>query len=278
MMQGWIGEFQRSIDYIERHLDERLDIADIADKAALSPFYYQRIFGALCGLTVGEYIRGRRMTQAAQELSCTDVLVIDVAHRYGYDSPDSFTKAFQRFHGITPMRAREAGAHLRSISPLHIKVSLEGGNMLEYQIKEVGALTICGIRRRIDVNNSHKEIPEFWSDPIIAQSGLMGKYGLCVDDEGELDYWIADDYVAGSTVGDGCEVTTVPAGLWAQFTCARPKLESLQRLNDQIWSEWLPSLKGYTLTGTYNLEVYECPRHGEPEPRWQIWIPLTRED
>ena len=93
-MQGWIEGFQESIDYMEQHLTDELDIEVIAGKAALSPFYYQRIFGALCGMTVGEYIRARRMALAAQELSREDVKVIDVAVRYGYDSPDSFARTF----------------------------------------------------------------------------------------------------------------------------------------------------------------------------------------
>ena len=100
-MQNWIEGFQQSIDFIEENLASTLEIVDVAQKAALSPFYYQRIFGALCGMTVGEYIRARRMTLAAQELSGTDGKVIDVALKYGYDSPDSFAKALQRFHGIS---------------------------------------------------------------------------------------------------------------------------------------------------------------------------------
>ena len=98
-MQGWVEGFQRSVEYIERNLTEPLEIEEIAREAALSPFYYQRIFGALCGMTVGEYIRARRMTLAAQELAGGEAKVIDVALKYGYDSPDSFARAFQRFHG-----------------------------------------------------------------------------------------------------------------------------------------------------------------------------------
>ena len=111
---------------------ETLGIEEIAGKAALSPFYYQRIFGALCGMTVGEYIRARRMTLAAQELAGSDAKVIDIAVKYGYDSPDSFSKAFQRFHGITPSQAREPGVSLRSFAPMHVKVIMEGGSMLDY--------------------------------------------------------------------------------------------------------------------------------------------------
>ena len=131
-MQGWIEGFGDSIDFMEKNLTEELDIEEIAEKAGLSPFYYQRIFGALCGMTVGEYIRVRRMTLAAQELSRADLKVIDVAVKYGYESPDSFAKAFQRFHGISPSQAREPGAPLRSFAPLHIKIKLEGGNTLDY--------------------------------------------------------------------------------------------------------------------------------------------------
>ena len=145
-MQGWIGAFQESIDFMEQNLTEELDIEAIAGKAALSSFYYQRIFGALCGMTVSEYIRARRMTLAAQELTRADVKVIDVAVKYGYDSPDSFAKAFQRFHGITPSQAKEPGAPLRSFAPLHIKITLEGGNMLAYRIVEKAPFTIVGTK------------------------------------------------------------------------------------------------------------------------------------
>ena len=160
-MQGWIEGFQRSIDFIEQNLCETLDITAIAEKAALSPFYYQRIFGALCGMTVGEYVRARRMTLAAQELSRSDIRVIDVAVKYGYDSPDSFARAFQRFHGIAPSQARESGVNLRSFAPMHIKVTLEGGGMLDYRIVEKAPFTIVGIRRRFNTETSYQEIPKY---------------------------------------------------------------------------------------------------------------------
>ena len=164
MMQGWIEGLQASIDFIEQHLDEPLDVGEIAGKAALSPFYFQRIFGAMCGLTVSDYIRARRMTLAAQELVRSEAKVIDVAVKYGYDSPDSFTKAFQRFHGITPSQAREPGAPLRSLAPLHIKVSLEGGSMMDYRIVEKAPFTVVGVKRPFNSDTSYQEIPKFWDE------------------------------------------------------------------------------------------------------------------
>ena len=196
-MQGWIEGFQESIDFIEQNLTEELDTADIAAKAALSPFYYQRIFGALCGMTVGEYIRARRMTLAAQELSREDVKVIDVAVKYSYESPDSFTKAFQKFHGIIPSQAREAGAPLRSFAPLHIKITMEGGTMLDYRIVEKAPFTIVGTKRRFNSDTSYQEIPKFWAEYMGQgeKCPIMGTFGVCVDmGDKDFDYWIADLY------------------------------------------------------------------------------------
>ena len=149
-MQGWIEGFQESIDYIEQNLSEALDMDELSKKASLSSFYYMKIFSVLCGMTLGEYIRARRMTLAAQRLAGTGEKVIDIAMMYGYDSPDSFAKAFTRFHGITPSQAREPGAQLKSLAPMHIKITMEGGNMLDYSIVEKAPFTIIGKKRKFD--------------------------------------------------------------------------------------------------------------------------------
>ena len=181
-MQGWIEGLQSSIDFIEQHLTDELDIEEIAGKAALSPFYYQRIFGALCGMTVGEYIRARRMSQAAQELARTNAKVIDIALKYGYDSPDSFTKAFLRFHGVSPSRARESGAPMRSFAPLHIKISLEGGSMMDYRIVEKAPFTIVGVKKPFNSDTSYEKIPKFWNEWLAQGEDrpVKGTFGVCM--------------------------------------------------------------------------------------------------
>ena len=277
-MRGWIDGFQESLDYIERHLADDLQIEAVAARAALSPFYYQRIFGALCGMTVGDYIRSRRMTLAAQELAVSGTKVIDVALRYGYDSPDSFARAFQRFHGIAPSQAREPGAALRSFAPLHIKIAMEGGSMLEYQIVEKAPFTIVGIRRRFNEETSYQEIPKFWQDWVKDMKGLMGLFGVCLDMDGkEFDYWIADLYSPLKEIPEGLATAQIPGGLWAEFPCRGPLPDSLQKVNTAIWSEWLPALKGYSLAGNYSLEVYSPPAQKPEDEINYIWIPLKRE-
>ena len=276
MMRGWIEGFQESIDYIEQNLSETLDIEAIAAKAALSPFYYQRIFGALCGITVGDYIRARRMTLAAQELAGTNAKVIDIALRYGYDSPDSFNKAFQRFHGVAPSKAREHGAALRSFAPLHIRITMEGGHMLDYRIVEKAPFTIVGVRRPFNSDSSYREIPKFW-DEWLAQGEerpVMGTFGVCIDMNGKnFDYWIADLYFPWEDIPEGCETRVIPGSLWAQFPCT---IGTLQDTNTRIWSEWLPALQGYSLAGEYDIEVYLPPEKGSGEMKVYIWVPLKR--
>lgn len=142
----WIAGIKSAIDYIEDNITEKLDINDIASRSFSSSYHFQRVFGILCGYTVGEYIRYRRLTLAGAEIS-GGAKVIDTALKYGYESPDSFTKAFVRFHGITPSQAKKRNADLKSFSRLSIKISLEGGNMLNYRIINKPSMVITGLKR-----------------------------------------------------------------------------------------------------------------------------------
>ena len=126
----WITGIQSAINYIEDHITEELDYEEIAKESFSSPFHFQRVFSILCGYTLGEYIRNRRLTLAGAELANTQEKVIDVAYKYGYDNPESFAKAFQKFHGILPSQARSNGSRLKSFSRLVLKFSMEGGNVM----------------------------------------------------------------------------------------------------------------------------------------------------
>jgi len=202
--------------------------------------------------------------------------VIDVALAYGYDSPDSFAKAFSRFHGITPSQAREPGANLRSLAPMHIKLTMEGGNMLEYSIVEKAPFTIVGLKRQFNSDTSYQEIPRFWEEWM--QQGekrpIMGTFGVCIDTVGKnFDYWIADLYFPWEEIPEGCETRVIPGSLWAQFPCT---LKTLQDVNTKIWSEWLPALKGYQLAGDFDVEVYLPAKDSSGEMQIAIWVPLKK--
>lgn len=156
----WITGVQNAINYIEDHITEDLNYEAIAKESCASSFHFQRVFNALCGYTVGEYIRNRRMSLAGTDFATGKDRVIDVAAKYGYDSPESFTKAFQKFHGITPSQARGNGAMLKSFSRLSIKVSLEGGNTMNYRIEEKPAIILTGYKARFTGNPSDKRLQD----------------------------------------------------------------------------------------------------------------------
>ena len=118
----------------------------MAAESFSSSYHFQRVFSILCGYTLGEYIRLRRLSLAGAELVSGKEKVIDIALKYGYDSPDSFAKAFQKFHGITPSQARADGSMLKSFSRLSIKISLEGGNTMSYRIEEKEPMILTGFK------------------------------------------------------------------------------------------------------------------------------------
>ena len=140
----WTEGISEAIDYIERNITGEFTINDVANREFMSPFYFQRGFSMLCGFTVGEYIRQRRLSLAGSELVSTDKKIIDIAVEYGYDSPDSFTKAFTRFHGVTPTAVRRDGAALKSFARLNLTISLKGGYTVDYKIEEKTAFTVMG--------------------------------------------------------------------------------------------------------------------------------------
>lgn len=146
----WIKCLQMSIDYIEEHLTETINYETVAAQSFSSSYHFQRVFGILCGFTVGEYIRSRKLSLAGTELAAGNVKVIDVAPKYGYESPDSFAKAFQKFHGILPSQARNNGSMLKSYSRLVLKFSLEGGCTMNYRIEEKDEIVLTGYKRRFE--------------------------------------------------------------------------------------------------------------------------------
>ena len=168
----WITGLQRAIDYVEEHLEEELDYVEIARQAASSSFQFQRVFGILCGCTLGEYIRKRRLTLAGSELAATNMRVLDAALKYGYDSPESFCRAFMRFHGITPSAAKAGGAGLRSFSRLSVKLVLQGGTMMNY---------------RIEKHDTLKLLAKTWMERIRI---FMSLFPACGRSAGKMERWL----------------------------------------------------------------------------------------
>ena len=146
----WLTCISTAIDYMEEHLTDDIGAQDVADQVYLSPFFLQRGFSLMTGYGIGEYIRNRRLYQAAVDLKHTDEKVIDIAFRYGYETPESFTKAFSRFHGATPSLVR-GGAAINTFLPLTIKLSIQGGNQMDYKITPMFPFKVIGFQKEFDM-------------------------------------------------------------------------------------------------------------------------------
>ncbi len=283
---GWIEGISDALNYIEANITEELSMENISKQAFVSPFYFQKGFSMLCGFTVGEYIRQRRLTLAGSELVSTDERIIDIALKYGYDSPDSFTKAFIRFHGVTPTAVRKGGAMIKSFAPLKIKFSLEGGFIMDYRIIEKEAFTVMGASKVFRYDTAKTEIPKFWAEHYQTGKGevVCGMYGICMDeslDSDEFEYLIADNYNPSIEVPDGYVTKIIPKHSWAVFACKGAMPKALQDVNQKIFSEWLPNCKDYDIAEGYNIELYtnvaDYPKGNQDENYYsEIWIPVRR--
>lgn len=283
---GWIEAVADAIDYIEEHITEDLSIETIAKQAYISPFYFQKGFSMLCGMTVSEYIRQRRLALAGSDLVSSSDKIIDIALRYGYDSPDSFTKAFTRFHGVTPAKVRKGEATIRSFACLKIKFMLEGGTSMDYKIVNKDAFTVIGVSRAFAYDGAQREIPKFWNEHYQSGNGnvVCGMYGISIDEDmgsNKFEYLIADDYMPAKDVPEGFVTRVIPKHTWAVFPCKGPMPRALQDVNRRIFSEWLPGCRDYELAAGYCVELYADPtayKNGNQDENYesQMWIPVKK--
>ncbi len=144
----WIDAINRTLRYVEAHLEDELSQAELARESGYSQFYLQRSFAMMTDMTLAEYVRQRRLSMAGQALQATDAKVVDVALRYGYETPEAFQKAFRRFHGVTPSAAKRTRVNLRYLNPLQIHISLKGGTLMDYQLEEMGELKLIGLEKK----------------------------------------------------------------------------------------------------------------------------------
>ena len=143
----WAKAVKDAVEYMERHITEDITMYDVASHVNISPFYFHKGFSILCGYSVTEYIRMRRLALAGEELLSSDITVMDLAMKYGYDSPDSFTKAFSRFHGYTPMTVRKNKTMIKAFAPLQLSISLKGGYTMDYKITKKEAFNVLAVSK-----------------------------------------------------------------------------------------------------------------------------------
>lgn len=300
----WIIGLQKAIDYIENNLTETIDYEKVAAQSYSSSYHFQRVFSILCGFTVGEYIRCRRLTLAGAELAASNAKVIDVALKYGYESPDSFAKAFQKFHGILPSQARNSGSKLKSFSRLVLKFSLEGGTVMNYRIETKPQITLLGYKRHFegtpyDALRADQEEELFvstrahqWMLKGLTNDKLSEYCVLTNMDDNGYDFYICvtvykyelDNLYNSNVTGIdfmekfGFEKIIIPERTYAVFETGKQNnpIPEYCEIRKQIAAEWL-SNEEYQMTNAPELAVYHWGLVGGCADRTiEIWIPIEK--
>lgn len=278
----WIERLNKAINYIEEHLKDDIDYEQLGKIACCSAYHFQRMFTYMSGIPLSEYIRRRKMSLAAVDLQGGDEKIIDVAGRYGYNSPTAFNRAFQTIHGIAPSIAKNEGIPVKTFPPITFKITVKGVEEMNYRIETKAAFRIIGISQPLnrEIENNFLVVPKMWQDAAIngtiqKLAGLMdtppmGLLGVSVcNDQEQWKYFIA---VSSTNIANEFEEYTVPASTWAVFSGAGTN-QSIQDLEQRIVTEWLPT-SGYEYADAPDIEVYLNP---DPQKaQYEVWIPVRK--
>lgn len=278
----WLDWFNDSIAYVEEQLTDEIDLDEAARLAKCSTYHYQRMFSYIAGVTLGEYIRRRKMSLAGVDLQ-QGQKVIDVAVKYGYESPTSFNRVFKTVHGITPQEAKKNGAKLTSYPMLTFAITVKGVHAMEYQLVEKEAFYVVGTGLELgkSMEENQQRIPVFWNEfsasgnleklfPVmdINSPGILGINMMTDIVQENWEYVIA---VASNEVPTGFKQYQVPAAKWAIFSGQGAMPHAIQELGKQIFTEWLPT-SGFEYTELPDMEVYLD--NNPTDASFQIWLPV----
>lgn len=285
---AWTDDLNRAMDYIEENLRGEVNVAEVAQRAACSEFHLQRMFPYMTGMTLSDYIRRRRMSLAALDLSAGEK-VIDVALRYGYESPTSFARVFRDVIGAAPSDAQRGTANLRQYPRLTFTMLVRGEEAMEYRIEERDEFRVVGhlVEGDWSLENAGDKAVEFWDylyeedgrrihDALALMDGSEpgSLLGVCFCDDGNFDGYLVG--VATSLpCPEGMTERIVPAATYAVFDCAGPMPDAIQSLQHRILAEWLPS-SGYEWAPKADLEVYFGPNMTAADYKSQVWLPIQK--
>ncbi|MDT0448791.1 AraC family transcriptional regulator [Streptomyces hesseae] len=287
-----LERLNQALEHIESHLDQPIDVADLARVAVTSEYHFRRLFSALAGIPLSEYIRHRRLTVAGAEVLAGERTLLDVATRYGYGSAEAFARAFRALHGVGPGEARRTGATLRSQPRMSFRLIVEGNSSMRYRIVEKDEFRVAGKKARVPLVHEgvNPAIAEFIrgigketqrriaalsdQDPagIVSVSVLLDPSRA---EGAELDYYHGV-VTHAAELPDDLDALTVPAGTWAVFENSGPFPQALQYLWRDVFTQWFPSNPYESRPGPEILRVR--PSEDGTRADAELWIPVARTD
>ncbi|MBH0172406.1 AraC family transcriptional regulator [Fictibacillus sp. 23RED33] len=285
---------QRTLDYIEENLQNRITLEELAELACFSPFHYHRVFQFLVGESVMDYVRKRRLSHAAKRLLQSDDKVIDIAFDLGFHYHESFNRAFKKQYGRSPREYRNASLHPVS---LHQRTYLNinrytGGMNMEMKIIKKPAFHIIGydLNTRNTDGQNNIDIPKFWENYIQKKLGEKipnplnrnQELGLCTEyntTTGEFVYMIGMEVDKGTPAPEGMSYRSFPELEYAVFTTPKASeenfVQSIQQTWVEIFSKWFPD-SGYEHNGKLEFELYDERCYGDENKQIDIYIPLVK--
>ncbi|MFJ4833633.1 GyrI-like domain-containing protein [Streptomyces sp. NPDC088747] len=284
-----LERLNQAMEHIERHLDQPIEVGELARIAVTSEYHFRRMFSALAGVGLAEYIRRRRLTVAGAEVLAGERTLLEIAVRYGYTSGEAFARAFRGMHGVGPGEARRAGASLRSQPRMSFRLIVEGSSSMRYRVVDKDEFRIVGRKARVPL------VHEGMNPGIVAFIRGLGQETLrrieslsdqepkgiisVSDDldesraEGtELDYY--HGVVTGAAVPDDMDALAVPAGTWAVFESSGPFPLTLQHLWRDVFTQWFPSNPYRSRPGPEILRTRLSQDGTEADA--ELWIPVER--
>ncbi|MFE9610846.1 GyrI-like domain-containing protein [Streptomyces sp. NPDC006012] len=285
-----LERLNQTLNHIERHLDQQIDVAELARIAATSEYHLRRMFSALAGMPLSEYIRRRRLTVAGAEVLARRASLLEIAVRYGYGSGEAFARAFRAMHGVGPGEARHLGAALVSQPRLTFRLTVEGRSSMRYRVVDRPDFSVVGLRARVPLVHlgPNQAIIDFVRgiepqtiERLAKLSDLepQGIVAVCDDldpsrAEGtELDYY--HGVITSAAAPEGTTVLPVPAGTWAAFTTSGPVPQAVQELWRDVFTEWFPSNPYRSRPGPEILRTRLSSDKTEADA--ELWLPVERE-
>lgn len=281
----WLKHLNAAVNFIEEHLTEEIDLNTLGKIAGCSGFHFQRMFSYLAEIPLSEYLRRRKMSLAAVDLANGEK-VLDVALKYGYDSPTAFNRAFQSVQGFPPSSAKSRGITMKAFPPISFKITIKGEAEMNYRIETLNAFRVVGVKEHftLSIEENFEKVPVFWQKTTMEGTvpkilGLMDRppFGLlgistCMDGS-SFDYYIAVS--SGAAVPEGMCEYTVPACTWVIFKCVGAMPQAIQNLQKSIVSEWLPN-SGYEYANAPDIEVYFEGDQFSDDYKCEVWLPVVK--
>ncbi len=280
---NWLEQLNASLIFIEENITEDIRSDDVSRMAFSSHHHFMRMFYLLSGINLGEYIRNRRLTLAASDIISTNQKIIDIALKYQYNTPESFSKAFKRFHGVSPSDARKIQTTLKIQPKLSFQINLRGDYIMDYKILKKTDLNFRGFVKEVTTidGENFKVIPKFWNEVmgsnifqnLINNSDDLGVVGVCYgfdNDSSTFKYMIG---VRTTEEIEGAVDAAFGDEVFAEFKAVGPLPAAMQNVIQQVFNEWFPS-SNYEHSGGPEIEVYSVGDGSSEDYVSYYWVPI----